>query len=184
MTKHTQITNNTTVLAGLTVGSVSTGSIIEPIRNYCHRSDAEEVRFVEAECTEIDPVTRRLKCSDVSEVKGIVSSFELEYDRITPVTINDLELTTRSVPSLVAALGADNVPVADPWMAGEDFSLFANEVPGFFYMLGTLAPGTTSGDHHSPSFRADDSAVPIGTEYGHFQRTPTTSRPSRVNHIR
>ncbi|MXY26435.1 MAG: amidohydrolase [Acidobacteria bacterium] len=89
-------------------------------------------------------------------------SFELDYDRITPVTINDLTLTERSVPSLRDALGADNVAVADPWMAGEDFSLFANEVPGFFYLLGTLAPGTTSGDHHSPTFRADDSALPMG----------------------
>tara|TARA_B100001123_G_scaffold108961_1_gene126823 strand:- start:5082 stop:6497 length:1416 start_codon:yes stop_codon:yes gene_type:complete len=89
-------------------------------------------------------------------------SFELDYDRITPVTINDLELTGRSVASLVAALGADQVSEADPWMAGEDFSLFANEVPGFFYMLGTLAPGTTSGDHHSPTFRADDTALPAG----------------------
>ena len=52
--------------------------------------------------------------------------------------------------------------MADPWMAGEDFSRFANEVPGFFYLLGTLAPGTTSGDHHSPTFRAADSALPLG----------------------
>ena len=109
-----------------------------------------------------DTVERRMReiLDGVTRAGG--GSFELEYDRITPVTINDLELTTRSVPSLVAALGDDNVPVADPWMAGEDFSLFANEVPGFFYMLGTLAPGTTSGDHHSPTFRADDTAVPIG----------------------
>ncbi len=109
-----------------------------------------------------DTVERRMReiLDGVTRAGG--GSFELDYDRITPVTINDLELTARSVPSLVAALGDDNVPIADPWMAGEDFSLFANEVPGFFYMLGTLAPGTTSGDHHSPTFRADDSAIPIG----------------------
>ena len=89
-------------------------------------------------------------------------SFQLDYDRITPVTINDLSLTERSVPSLADAVGEDNVTVIDPWMAGEDFSLFANEVPGFFYMLGTLEPGTTSGDHHSPTFRADDGALPVG----------------------
>jgi len=89
-------------------------------------------------------------------------SFELEYDRITPVTTNDLALTERSAPSLRTALGTEQVSVADPWMAGEDFSFFANEVPGFFYMLGSRAPGTTSGDHHSPTFRADDGAVPVG----------------------
>ena len=45
---------------------------------------------------------------------------------------------------------------------GEDFSLFANEVPGFFFMLGARKPGTVSGDHHSPTFRADDGALPVG----------------------
>ena len=89
-------------------------------------------------------------------------SFALDYTRVTPVTINDRALTDRSIPSLSAAVGDDNVALAEPWMAGEDFSLFANEVPGFFFMLGTLAPGTTSGGHHSPTFRADDSALPVG----------------------
>ena len=109
-----------------------------------------------------DTVERRMReiLDGVTRAGG--GSFEMEYDRITPVTINDLTLTDRSVPSLSDAVGRTNVAVAEPWMAGEDFSLFANEVPGFFYMLGTRAPGTTSGDHHSPTFRADDGAVPVG----------------------
>ena len=78
------------------------------------------------------------------------------------MTINDLALIERSVPSLAEVLGEEQFAVANPWMAGEDFSLFANEVPGFFYMLGTLVSGTTSGDHHSPPFRADDGALPVG----------------------
>ena len=109
-----------------------------------------------------DTVERRMReiLDGVTRAGG--GSFELDYDRITPVTINDPTLTERSVPSLVDALGPDQVALADPWMAGEDFSLFANEVPGFFYMLGTRAPGTISGDHHSPTFRADDGALPVG----------------------
>ena len=35
-------------------------------------------------------------------------------------------------------------------------------MPGFFYFLGTPKAGTTSGDHHTPTFLADDSAVPVG----------------------
>ena len=109
-----------------------------------------------------DIVERRIReiLDGVTRAGG--GAFELDYDRIVPVTINDPALTARSVPSLVAALGEDQVTMADPWMAGEDFSRFANEVPGFFYMLGTLAPGTTSGDHHSPTFRAADGALPLG----------------------
>jgi amidohydrolase len=118
------------------------------------------VRTYDAEVQ--DTIERRMReiLDGVTRAGG--GTFELDYDRLTPVTINDLTLTERSVPSLIAALGEDQVSLADPWMAGEDFSLFANEVPGFFYMLGTRAPGTTSGDHHSPTFRADDGAVPVG----------------------
>ena len=118
------------------------------------------VRTYDAEVQ--DTIERRMReiLDGVTRAGG--GTFELEYDRLTPVTINDLALTERSAPSLIAALGEDQVSLADPWMAGEDFSLFANEVPGFFYMLGTRAPGTTSGDHHSPTFRADDGALPLG----------------------
>jgi amidohydrolase len=47
-------------------------------------------------------------------------------------------------------------------MGGEDFSYFANEVPGFFFRLGQVQPGTTSGGHHTPTFMADDTAIPVG----------------------
>jgi metal-dependent amidase/aminoacylase/carboxypeptidase family protein len=59
-------------------------------------------------------------------------------------------------------LGAGNVRRVDPWPPSEDFAFFANETPGFFYFLGVARPGAPSGDHHTPTFMADDSAVPIG----------------------
>ena len=49
-------------------------------------------------------------------------------------------------------------------MGSEDFSFFANDVPGFFYRLGQVKPGTTSGDHHTPTFLADDGAIPVGVK--------------------
>ena len=42
------------------------------------------------------------------------------------------------------------------------FAFFAREVPGFFFSLGTQKPGTQSGGHHTPTFMADDSAIPVG----------------------
>ena len=33
---------------------------------------------------------------------------------------------------------------------------------GFFYRLGMVKPGTVSGDHHTPTFLADDSCIPVG----------------------
>lgn len=91
-------------------------------------------------------------------------SYDLDYERGTPSTINDPGLTARMVPTLQRIAGAGSVDELPPTMGGEDFAYFANEVPGFYFRLGVQKPGTTSGGHHTPTFRADDSAVPLGVE--------------------
>ncbi|HTG32587.1 MAG TPA: amidohydrolase [Thermoanaerobaculia bacterium] len=90
------------------------------------------------------------------------ASFELEYKKNAPATVNNPALTQQVKPLLERIAGAGNVKIGEPAMAGEDFAYFAEEVPGFFYRLGTLKPGTTSGGLHTPTFRGDDSAVPVG----------------------
>jgi len=89
-------------------------------------------------------------------------TYELEYNRNVPMTVNDIALTRRMAPTLARAAGAENVLELPPWMPAEDFSYFANVVPGFYFRLGIVKPGTTSGDHHTPTFLADDSAIPVG----------------------
>ena len=89
-------------------------------------------------------------------------SYDLTYNRVVPVTINDVALTRRVLPSLERAAGKDHVREMPHSMPAEDFAYFANVVPGFYFRLGTLKAGTTSGDHHTPTFQADDSAIPVG----------------------
>ena len=111
-------------------------------------------------------------------------SYTLDYQRGYPVTVNDLDLIARVRPTLDRAVGAANVRVERPTPGAEDFSYFANEVPGFFYWLGTVKPGTTSGGHHTPTFMADDSAIPIGIrvmtsvllDYLSAERAPRATR--------
>jgi amidohydrolase len=90
------------------------------------------------------------------------AKFEMDYKRNAPATVNDPALSKAVQPLLERAAGAGNVKIVEPSMGGEDFAYFANEVPGFYYRLGVLKPGTTSGGLHTPTFRADDSAVPVG----------------------
>lgn len=89
-------------------------------------------------------------------------SYAMEYRNNAPATINDPDLAARVRPALERAVGAENVITSPPTMGGEDFAYFANEVPGFYFRLGVVKPGTTSGGLHTPDFRADDSAVPVG----------------------
>ena len=109
-----------------------------------------------------DMVERRMN----EILKGISTagggSYGLDYERGTPATINDPELTSQMIASLEAIVGDDHVQLLPPTMGGEDFAYFALEVPGFFYRLGIHKEGTVTGPHHSPTFRADDGSVPIG----------------------
>ena len=89
-------------------------------------------------------------------------TFELDYKKNAPATVNEPELTRTSAALLARSMGAGNVKVVEPSMGGEDFAYFANEIPGFYYRLGVVAPGTTSGGLHTPTFRADDSSVAAG----------------------
>jgi len=86
----------------------------------------------------------------------------VRYDRGVPATVNHSGLTRESVPALERVLGKENVKAIPPTMGGEDFSYFANEVPGFFYRLGMVKEGTVSGGHHTPGFLADDSSLAVG----------------------
>jgi amidohydrolase len=88
--------------------------------------------------------------------------FTLEFNRSHPVTVNDSALTARLTPTLERVLGSKNVQRRPPITGAEDFSYFANEVPGFYFFLGAVPSGRESGGHHTPTFYADDQAIPIG----------------------
>jgi amidohydrolase len=109
-----------------------------------------------------DVVERRMR--DILEGVTLAGggSYTLDYHRSTPVTVNDHALARRLHPTLERVMGAENVLHIPPTAGAEDFAYFASTVPGLLYRLGTTAPGTVSGDHHTPTFMADDAAIPIG----------------------
>lgn len=89
-------------------------------------------------------------------------SFELEFNRAYPVTVNDVSLAERMRPTMERVVGRENVLELELTTGAEDFAYFAREVPGFFFRLGTVKPGTVSGGAHTPTFMADDTAIPVG----------------------
>ncbi len=109
-----------------------------------------------------DAVERRMDEILAGITAAAGATYELEYDRGTPATLNDPELSRRMAPALERTVGSDNVAEIDPSMGGEDFAYFADEVPGFYYRLGTTAPGGESGGLHTPTFTGDDGAIPVG----------------------
>jgi len=109
-----------------------------------------------------DEVERRMRqiLDGVARMAG--GSYELEYRRRVPVNVSDPELVRKVLPAIERAVGKENVTVVRPWMAGDDFAYFAAEAPAFFFHLGTVKPGTKSGNNHTPTFIADDAAILVG----------------------
>jgi amidohydrolase len=69
------------------------------------------------------------------------------------------------VPTLQRAAGAKNVSEGQASTASEDFSKFAQKVPGLFVFLGVTPPSKdwrTVAVNHSPLFEADEAALPVG----------------------
>ena len=88
----------TPLLASTTVGTLHQRSIVEPIRQFCLRSDAAEAKFIEAECTEIDFGKNKIHCVDTSSVVGEVAEFDLEYDQL--IVAVGAESATFNIPGV------------------------------------------------------------------------------------
>jgi amidohydrolase len=119
------------------------------------------IRTFRSEMSQLAESRLRTILKGVTEAAGATGEV-VRYQRGIPATINDAALTRESLPALERVVGKERLKRIPPSMASEDFSYFANEVPGFFYRLGQVKPGTTSGDHHNPTFLADDSSIPVG----------------------
>ncbi len=109
-----------------------------------------------------DTIERRMEEILAGLTRAAGASYTLDYERGSPATINDPALTARMAPTLERALGKGSVRVIPPTMGAEDFAHFAQVVPGFYFRLGTVKPGTRSGGHHTPDFMADDTSLPVG----------------------
>jgi amidohydrolase len=84
-----------------------------------------------------------------------------------PITVNDPALSQRVLPSLQAAVGASNVVQVPQMTVAEDFSEFANTVPGVYFLVGSTPVGqdaATAPPNHSPKFFLDESALAVGTK--------------------
>ncbi len=109
-----------------------------------------------------DLIERRMReiLGGVTQAGG--GSFELEYTRQNPPLVNHDALSAWAGDRLKANLGDAQVKPMRAVMGAEDFAFFSQQVPGFYYRLGATKPGTTNGNLHTPTFRADDGAVPVG----------------------
>jgi len=82
-----------------------------------------------------------------------------------PVTVNDEGLVETLSSSLSLAANGNYYEAKVPRTGAEDFSFFAQQVPGLFFYLGVNPPGVEeSPTNHSPYFYVDDDALGNGVK--------------------
>ena len=100
-----------------------------------------------------------------AEAAGATAILELPYSIKYPVTFNDVALTAAMLPTLQKSAGTENVMLVPAETGSEDFSFFAQKVPGLYFYIGGLPKGkdkASSAPHHTPEFFIDDSGFKTG----------------------
>ena len=123
------------------------------------------IRTFDPEQTET--VHRRIReiATNIAEAAGATAEVQIPYTTHYPVTYNDPDLTSTSIESLARVAGEDNVVESTLITGAEDFSYFAEEVPGFFVFLGGKPLDVAEEDaaaHHTPDFYIDESGLMLG----------------------
>ena len=101
-------------------------------------------------------------------INGTESMFnakiELIYEDGYPPVINDIA-TTKKLSRIANKIVGNKLISPYLSMGGEDFSYFAQKVPGCFFFLGTMPDGKdkTSTPHHCSHFDIDEDSMMIGT---------------------
>lgn len=105
----------------------------------------------------------KLSTEKIAESAGATADVSVEPMYST--TINDATLTERMAPVL-DRVADGKVATADLPGAAEDFSFFAQEVPGLYMFLGITPDGqdpATAAPNHNPEFFVDEKALVVGT---------------------
>ena len=107
----------------------------------------------------------RRTATGIAESQGATATVTIADEYGYPVTANDPGLLDRMTPTLARVAGAGLDTEVAPVLGAEDFSYYANEVPGLFLWLGVRTPGASREafpPNHSPLFRIDEAALPLG----------------------
>ncbi len=97
----------------------------------------------------------------IAKSGGGEATVQWTSDGLIPLT-NNVALTNRMLPTLQRIVGTGKAIEHKPLTPSEDFSLYAQEIPGFFYRVGIASPDVPAAlvaANHSPRFQIDESGL-------------------------
>ncbi|SFB10440.1 Peptidase dimerisation domain-containing protein [Lentibacillus halodurans] len=115
----------------------------------------------------LDPEVRELVSSHMKKIASSIAesyggSCDLQYNYGPPSIKIDEDAKQLFIESAIELFGKETIKYSQPSMGGEDFSSFSQEVPSFFFRLGTNSGKSTAYSNHNPKFNVDERALLYG----------------------
>lgn len=159
VSRNVNLTENAAVV---TVGKIAGG-----VRSNIVPEEAELIGTLRA----LDPEDRKLihrrvreVAENVAEAMGATVEVSIPYTMSYPVTYNDTALT-REALAVLERVAPGRVQRVPPTTGAEDFSFFAERVPGFYFFLGGRPSDVAKEDasaHHTPDFFVSEEGLGLG----------------------
>jgi amidohydrolase len=151
-------------------GIVTIGSIKGGVRSNIIPEEVEMLGTLRALSKEDEAmIIDRVKTivTKTAEANGATADIKIPWSSKYPITYNDPALTAKMLPTLQKTAGDANVVLVPAETGAEDFSFFAEKVPGLFIFLGGSPKGLDAKkqpSHHTPDFMIDESGLTLGVK--------------------
>ena len=107
----------------------------------------------------------RLRRLAASTAEAYECGCDINVIHAVPAVDNSEEMYGAALRAVEAAVGKDHITDSRPCLASEDFAVFGEVVPSFFYWVGSGTPGKKCAPWHDPEFCVDphytETAVPV-----------------------
>jgi len=92
--------------------------------------------------------------------EGTAAEYRCEYEAeiipMVPAVVNSDEMYELAFKAAEKAVGAEHIIDSEPDLASEDFAIYGEIIPAFFYWVGSGEPGVESPSWHDENFRISD----------------------------
>ena len=125
---------------------------------------------MEGTCRNHDPAVRdmieqRMESIIRGVAEGMGATYTFRYIRGYSPIMNDKDMTELLCATASEIIGEENIEIKPaPGLGGEDFSFFAEKVPGAFYRMGCHTEGTPIWPAHNEHMVVDPACFPIGMQ--------------------
>lgn len=163
------VTRNTSPMhsAVLSVTMINAGEAPNVIPDHC------EIQGTVRAFSDIvlDTIETRMRSLTESICEGFGASFDFEFVRHYPPTVNHTRETDFARDVAISLVGDSNVLNFEGTMGAEDFSFFLERVPGCFLHIGNGAAANGTGAAHmpcmlhNPHYDFNDAVTPLGAAF-------------------